>query len=101
MSEPVAPRGSSDDLRSAVKRFKVGGPTFVLFLWVSREFRWFPVARSPIRAKVAALAAALAPLVSEPCSVVRVECDPDDVEAIEAEADRVPFAEHEDFDAMS
>jgi hypothetical protein len=83
MSGSSGDRGSADDLRAALPRsFSLS--TFVLLTFVFQLQRWACVARSTRRVQLDGLALVLAPLTYQPFVVVEVDCDPDDVEAIEA-----------------
>lgn len=81
-------RGSADDLRVAVPR-SLSSSTFVLVMFSFSAQRWFVVARSPRMAALDGLGLVLEPITSQPCRVIAVECDPDDIEAIEAAALKV------------
>lgn len=83
MSGSSGDRGSADDLRAALPRV-LSVSTFVLLMFSFRDQRWFVVARSIRRVQLDGLALVLFPLTDQPCSVVEVVCDPDDIEAIEA-----------------
>lgn len=83
MTSYPSDRGSADDLRVAVPR-SLTLSCFALAMFVFREQRWFVIARSPRRVQLDGLALVLFPLTDQPCSVVEVACDPDDIDAVEA-----------------
>lgn len=83
LSSSPSDRGSADDLRVAVPR-SLTLSCFALAMFVFREQRWFVIARSPRRVQLDGLALVLFPLTDQPCSVVEIACDPDDVDGVEA-----------------
>ncbi len=93
-------RGSGDDLRSSFQhllRGGLGGPTFVLAVFVYAPAGWVAVARSLHRAKLDALAQQLRPVAHASFRVIEVDCDPEDVEAVEAAVLALPRVDA-DFD---
>lgn len=88
MSGSSGDRGSADDLRAALPR-NLTVTTFALLIFVYPMQRWAVVARATRRVQLDGLALVLAPLTTQPCTVVEIDCDPDDVEAIEAFAGAV------------
>lgn len=76
----------SDDLRAALPR-SLSLRTYVLLMFSYPAQRWFVVLRSDRRKELLdGLALNLSSIASQPCCVIEVACDPDDIEAVEAAA---------------
>lgn len=80
----------SDDLRAALPR-SISLRTYVLLMFSYPAQRWFVVLRSDRRKELLdGLALNLPAIAQQPCCVIEVPCDPDDIEAIERAALKQP-----------
>lgn len=76
----------SDDLRAAVPRF-VSVATYVLLMFSFPAQRWFVVVRSDRRKEfLEDVGRNLHAITQQPCRVISLSCDPDDIDAIERAA---------------
>lgn len=76
----------SDDLRAAVPR-SVRLATYLLLMFSFPAQRWFVVLRADRRKEfLEDVGRNLYAITEQPCRVISLSCDPDDIEAVEAAA---------------